>query len=85
MGKYSALMTFWYETTREGRRAQYGVTAHSYEDATQLLRAAGYPLEPGVAVAVREEVTIDQLDQRHVVPNMGPMQVRGVWFPRRNL
>ena len=84
MATKSLLTMFWYETSRNGRAAQYGVTAYSHEDAAQLLRAAGYELEPGVAVTVTEEVTFQDLDQNHVVPNMGPMQVRGVWFPRHN-
>ena len=85
MGKNAELMALWYETTREGLPAWYGVTAFSFEDAAQLLRRAGFPLEQGVAVKVTEDVTVDQLDQKHVVPNMGPMQVRGVWYPRLNL
>ena len=31
---------------------------------------------------VIDDVDVRDLDQRHVVPNMGDPAVRGVWFPR---
>ena len=31
------------------------------------------------------DVEFAALDQNHVVPNSGPVVVRGVWFPRLNL
>jgi hypothetical protein len=31
------------------------------------------------------DVDIRTLDQAHVIPNMGPVVFRGVWFPRLNL
>ena len=85
MVRASELRAFWYETQRDGAPARYGVTAFSLEHAAELLRAAGFSLESGARVLVIEDVTFDQLDAHHVVPNIGPMQIRGVWFPRRNL
>lgn len=62
--------------------ASVGVTAWSLEDAHHLLNAYGYyPTEP---IAVREDITVAELDQRRVVPNMGPIAVRGVWYPALN-
>jgi hypothetical protein len=29
-----------------------------------------------------EDVDITTLDQNHVVPNMGIVVIRGIWFPR---
>jgi hypothetical protein len=64
----------------------FGVTAHSLEDAEALLAAAGYvaqrDYEPSLVV---EDVDIRGLDQDHVVPNMGPPAIRGVWYPCHNL
>jgi len=31
--------------------------------------------------SVRENVDVSALDERHVLPNMGNVLVRGVWFP----
>jgi hypothetical protein len=41
-------------------------------------------------VAIEEAITFHDLERRpilrnHLVPNMGPMQFRGVWYPRGNL
>jgi hypothetical protein len=33
-------------------------------------------------LAVIEDVDVRELDQGHVVPNMGDPTVRGVWYPR---
>ena len=37
------------------------------------------------AVRVNEKVKFDDLDQTNVVPNMGPMTFRGVWYPCLNV
>ena len=56
-----------------------GVTAWSRADAFRLLEEQGYDFHlRAVEVAVREDVTIDDIDQTHVRPNMGPMILRGV-------
>jgi len=41
---------------------------------------------PGaVFVGIVPDVDIRTLDQNHVVPNMGVVTSRGVWYPRRNV
>ena len=63
-----------------------GVTAHSLADAYLLLEQHGYTFHTRAArVNVVENITFDDLDQTHVVPNMGPLIVRGVWFPCLNI
>lgn len=60
-----------------------GVTAHSREDAVGLIRDrvfAGQPL-PRIQ-SVLEDVEFHDLNQNHVVPNMGNRFQRGIWFPR---
>ena len=76
------LIPFWFKTTRG---LGYGVTAASQEDAMQLLRDFGYPRWDEEIVAVDSDVEFSALDQNHVVPNAGPIVVRGVWFPRHNV
>lgn len=59
-----------------------GVTARDYEDAVRILQErvfAGQPL-PRIA-RVHQDVNIQDLDKDHVLPNMGNVAQRGVWFP----
>jgi hypothetical protein len=64
----------------------FGVTAFSTDDALHLLRQAGIELDTNSAkLRLLEGISISDLDQNHVIPNMGPMNFRGVWFPRLNL
>lgn len=59
-----------------------GVTAHTLDDALLLLRErvfTGRQL-PRIAETI-EDVDIRTLDQGHVIPNMGVVSIRGVWFP----
>ena len=63
-----------------------GVTAFSRLEAERLAREAaqrvGWSFEP---TKVIEDVDVRDLDQNHVVPNMGPVNFHGVWFPKFNL
>jgi hypothetical protein len=61
----------------------YGVSAYSEQDAVDLLAAA--QLEISDIVHVIANVDMSTLDQKHVVPNIGPPSFRGVWFPRLNV
>ena len=63
-----------------------GVTAYSRTEAEALARTAanqvGWPFDAGVVV---EDIDVRDLDQNHVVPNMGPVNFHGVWYPAFNL
>jgi hypothetical protein len=74
-------------TVMAGERATwYGVSGYSLEDALSVLRAAGFEIDVGdPAVSVREHPRLTDFEARHIGPNMGPMQFRGVWFPRMNV
>ena len=65
-----------------------GVTAYSREDAFALIAQFGV-ISPAqledADVHVREGVTVADLDQNHVVPGIGPLQFRGVWYPCMNI
>jgi hypothetical protein len=60
-----------------------GVSAYSRDDALALLRdrvfggSGGPPL-----VEVIDDVTRGELDPKHVLPNLGRLDLRGVWFPQ---
>jgi hypothetical protein len=63
----------------------FGVTAWSEQDALELLEERGFDYHRRAKkVDVRAGVTVDELD-RHVRPNMGPIVVRGVWYPCFNI
>ena len=62
-----------------------GITAYSLEDAYRLLEERGYDFHRRGSVVVREDVVVADLDQKHVVPNMGPIVFRGIWYPCLNI
>ena len=75
----SALIPFWIQPPKEHG---FGVTAFSLGDAFRVLEEAGYSLpEDRSTLRVTERVRISDLDQSHIVPNIGPIVVRGVWYP----
>ena len=60
-----------------------GVTAYDYDDAINLLCQrvfAGKEL-PRI-VEYSEDVDVSNLDQKHVLPNIGLVTSRGIWFPQ---
>ena len=76
------LIPYWFESSTG---LGYGVTAASREEAMDLLRLHGYPRVGEEITSVIAGVEFAALDQNHVVPNAGPMPVRGVWFPMHNV
>jgi hypothetical protein len=63
-----------------------GVTSGSEAEAHEVaesVRARYYPEDRFLGFV--PDVDISTLDAKHVVPNMGPAVVRGVWYPRLNL
>ena len=76
------LRRFWFRTEVG---FGYGVTAFSRSDAEQLLASYGYPCASRPIVEVLEDFELTVLDQLHVLPNAGPVVVRGVWYPFHNV
>ena len=76
------LIPFWFRTSKG---LGYGVTAASQDLAEHLLHDYGYPADGEEIIGVVSGIKIDDLDRNHVLPNAGPLQVRGVWFPRHNV
>lgn len=68
-----------------GCRLGCGVTAFSREDALALVREHVHEGNPLPAISrVLENVDVSTLDQNHVIPNMGDVTRRGIWFPQGN-
>lgn len=76
------LVPFWFKTSQG---LGYGVTATSQAEAEELLRHYGYPPDGVALTEVIRNIQQKDLEQNHVVPNAGPMVVRGVWYPWRNM
>ncbi len=57
----------------------YGITARSEEDAEVLLRLV-IPRNYAI-VSIKPVKDAASLDQDHVIPNMGLMLRRGIWYP----
>jgi hypothetical protein len=82
--RQSLLTAFWIVPPSPHGPLGFGVTAWSLDDALRIIRALGYGryLPDGLsALVIREGVTVADLDQPHVVANMGPIVVRGMWYP----
>lgn len=85
MLKNRTLLTrYWIQAPGPVLASSFGVTAYSVEDAFDLLAQAGVPFDQD-EVKVIENIRFEDLDQNHIVPNMGPMVFRGVWYPRFNV
>lgn len=65
------------------RSRKYGVTAHTYDEAMELLRErvfAGKVLpEPDKVIT---DVDVSELDPKHVLPNIGSPVNIGIWYPK---
>jgi hypothetical protein len=78
----ATLHRYWFTFAADGPLALgygCGITAWTQEDAELLLRQA-FPQAPAL-VSVAEDVDVSGLDGGHVLPNMLPSNLRGVWFP----
>jgi len=62
-----------------------GVTARDYDEALLLVREAFPDLALGAPVAAIDNIDVSTLDAGHVLPNIGNVLARGVWWPRLSL
>ena len=76
------LTAFWFNTSSG---LGFGVTAESQAAAEDLLRRYGYPSRDVEITSVVAGVKFADLDQKHIVPNAGPIIVKGIWYPRHNV
>jgi hypothetical protein len=80
----AGLTAYWIKSPLPQAPLGFGVTAWSLDDALAIIRALDYGryLPDGLAgLRVTEGITVADLDQHHVVANMGPIVVRGMWYP----
>jgi hypothetical protein len=85
---YPQLVRYWFEfdpkASRDARsRPWCGVTAYSLKDAKLILSQQlfdGKEIPP--VIKLIENVDVSTLDRGHVTRNMGPPNLRGVWYPR---
>ena len=81
------LRRYWFTFEKLGKPSALnlgcGVTAYDYDDAISLLGQrvfVGRQL-PEI-VGYSEDVDVSGLDPKHVLPNIGVVTVRGIWFPK---
>lgn len=58
-----------------------GVTAWTKDDAIGLLRHHVFDGQDISVHTVIEDVDVSTLDANHVLPNMAPPNIRGIWYP----
>jgi hypothetical protein len=78
------LTAFWIRSPLPHAPLGFGVTAWSFDDALSIIAALDYGRylsDDRAGMQVREGITVDDLEQPHVVANMGPIIVRGMWYP----
>lgn len=78
----SALTAFWIDGPDPKGPLGYGVTAFSISDAFEIIQRAGYSLpDDKSSLRIQTNVKPAELEQRHVRENMGPIVIRGLWYP----
>jgi hypothetical protein len=78
----ATLIPFWIVPPSKHGPLGFGVTAFSLNDAFQIIQDAGFKLPDDRSVLrITEGIKVSDLDQPHVVKNMGPIVVRGMWYP----
>jgi hypothetical protein len=59
-----------------------GVTSASKDEALELLRERVFRSQPMPSIEkCIEDVEMAELDTKHVLPNIGDISQRGIWFP----
>ena len=80
------LTSYWIVTARPHDPLGYGVTAYSLDDAFQIIRDFGYELpEDPAMLRITEGVRVGDLQRDYVRTHMGPIVVRGLWYPFRRI
>jgi hypothetical protein len=83
------LKRYWFEFERSsfsklppGIDLGCGITAYNYDDAIFLLNKEVFKDRPMPSIKkVIENVDVSTLDAGHVLLNMLPPNLRGIWFP----
>ncbi len=74
------LTRYWFRS-EEGKGV--GVTAYSRHEAESLVRSEGWVMgmRPSFTDVI-EDIDVRDLDEQHVIPNMGICSERGIWYPK---
>jgi hypothetical protein len=79
------LTRYWFTFTRTSKPSPLnvgcGVTAFGYADALELLREHLAPEDVARVAGHVENIDVSTLDPGHVLPNLGIVSDRGIWFP----
>ncbi|WP_131818130.1 hypothetical protein [Planctopirus hydrillae] len=78
------LTVFWIRSPLSHAPLGFGVTAFSLDDAVEIITALDYGqyLTNDLAeLQIQAGITVAELDQPHVIANMGPISVRGMRYP----
>ncbi len=83
----AGLKTYWISFPKDKNLPfGLGVTAFDKEDAFALVEEQGIDWhKTAKEVVIQTDITISDLNQSNIVPNIGPMQFRGVWYPCQNI
>ena len=76
------LTAFWIVPPHRDGPLGYGVTAFSLADAFNIIQSLGYELPDDHSMfQITTNIRVTDLDDSHVVKNMCPIVVRGLWYP----
>ena len=78
------LIAFWIVPPSHHGPLGFGVTAHSLDDALLIIRASGYSdylPEDIDSLKIHQGVQVADLADPYVRNHMGPIVVRGLWYP----
>ncbi len=82
----STLIPFWIEGPDPKGPVGYGVTAFSITDAFEIIERAGFRLpDDKSTLRVRANVKPADIEYSFVRQHMGPIVVRGLWCPFRDV
>ena len=78
----STLTAFWIDGPDPSGPLGYGVTAFSITDAVEIVQRAGYRLpDDKGSLRVRADIKAAEIEHDYVREHMGPIVVRGLWYP----
>ena len=80
------LTRYWYEfekseVSKLALSYGVGVTAHTREDAENLMKERIFNGILPTVINVVENIKFSDLEQKHVIHGVGVMPLRGIWFP----
>jgi len=74
------LTKYWFKTESG---LGIGVTAYSVEDAISIIRGQETAMNFNpIFTSYIQNINITELDQNHIIPNMGICTNRGIWYPK---